>query len=339
MIDLRAYVPPHPMARTTGAEGGRFLMCSSYAPPMALVQFPPEALLLWLVGFYLAEGSKRGGARHKTSGVVEPNEWSLAQKHPYALGAVAAVLETLGIERERMALYVKHGPSVTAEAAVQIYASLGIGITSVTPIAVGRSGKNKYGTTIIGKHSATLRVKSSLNLARMFLRLLRAITDGTLLDDVGIDGARAFAFGYLDGDGRATDTRTTLRLSATDKQVSHLAACDAALRRVYGWKPAKIDPVDFEMTRYIDGTVAAQLALDGAFRFSMARARLLLFAQLHAPDCAQIVKLKPELDLLLQRVPLASRGVFNEKCAPYPLLDDPATAAIVPFCAFGLTRK
>jgi hypothetical protein len=86
------------------------------------------------------------------------------------------------------------------------------------------------------------------------------------------------------------------------------------------------------MSRYISGSTAAQLGLDGAFRFSMARARLLLFAAKHAPEDSALALLKPELQLLTDRVPVESRGVVNERCVPYPLLDDPVTASVVPFC-------
>lgn len=266
--------------------------------PLTLRRFARPELLYWLLGFYQAEGSKKAG-----------NEWGIVSVTPTLLRAVIDALLEVGIPKSRMHLDVLHATSDDPTAAKAVFSKLGVPIRKVYPRIPHKKWKSS------GGRGAVLRVERSLVLYRMTIAALRTVFEngGTF---PSAEAARAYAIGWLDGDGTFKPGKKiaslTLNFCGTREEI---AVCQRALTVGFGWPLKQRKYARYSAGRGIDLVQAAQLAVHGGFRFSMNRARL-MFAL--ARGNAVTAELTREAAELSKHVDPTTRGCVGIKCAPYP---------------------
>lgn len=301
--------------------GHELYLWSGHEPPFTIRRGPvDEDLHWWLLGFYQAEGSKKGAV-----------DFNLANTNPSLVAkASVALATTWNIVRARQRLTLLHRNGTTATTVRTAFTPVGLAITAVR--ATDRNDD-------IG----VLFVNNSLPLVRMVKAKLAHVFEHGFPSKAA---ALAYAIGWLDGDGSISLDRVTgsinLRLAGTkEEHVVLLQALEYAL----GWSilAGSFGTVDGYTARALRLDYAAQLAAVGAFCESMSRARLIhVLAQrlaryanqgrsLTAPADAKRAQhifdtqLADEARALAQHPLAAQDFVTGKKCDPYPLKERPAT--------------
>lgn len=233
-------------------DGDALVLHSQYEPPFRLHRTPADLAQHYrLLGFYQAEGSK--GKRTA--------DWNFASASADLVRAALSMLDAWSIPPARCYIEVLHGPNETPDEARAFFAQSGLEISSVRP-RVGAGG-----------HAAILHVRSSSLLLGMTLRALREIFDGEFPSS---EAARAYALGWLDGDGSVT-IEHSVRLALAGLEDEHLVV-QKAFRAAFGWKRRGRGWINNNDGTHIRlrPTEIAQLLEAGAFPYSMNRVKLLL---------------------------------------------------------------
>ncbi len=303
--------------------GADLALWSGHEPPFFLHRAPvSERLHWWLLGFYQAEGSKRGA-----------QDFHVANTNPALLLKMVDALAPWGIERGRLRLGLVHREGTTDAAVRALFEPLGL------PIAFVRM-------TPKNDPCGLLYVNASLPLARMVVSRLARVFERGLPSRAA---ALAYAIGWLDGDGSISLDRTSgginLRLAGTEDE--HIVLLQA-LEQAFGWRilPGSFGAVDGFTARALPLDYAAELAIAGAFGESMNRARLIHALgqrlarytgqgrSLTSPAAAARARKLFDGHLAAEAHTLAAHPLAlhdfttGEKCAPYPLKERPATGLI-----------
>lgn len=294
-VDTKRYFP---VDRGAGLE-----VWNRHEEPFVMRRSTDVLLTYRLLGLYQAEGSKSAQA----------HDFSMGGSNPALLRHAVELLGAWGLGPDRLSLEVLHAKDETPEAARTFFAPVGVEITA-TRLRTGRGG-----------HAATLHVRKSMPL----LRMVRAALDAIFAPGFTFpsrEAAREYALGWLDGDGTITlnGTVTTVRLAGyKDEQ----RVTFQALHHGFGWevKGGKFGGARHHTERSLSADEAVDLALAGAFPFSMSRARLLIsidsrnLAHVRRDRRKRLIEgwrlLKPEIDALAKLQPLQ----LGVKGVPYPL--------------------
>jgi len=224
--------------------------------PFTLRRHPDFLAMYWLLGLYQAEGSKKAG-----------NEWSVVSSNARILRTVVETLNKTGISNERMALEVLHHKADSAAAARAEFAAVGPRITNVRSRTAHKKWKNS------GNRGGVLHVKMSMQFYRMTMCALQdVLADGGTFPSRA--AARAFALGWLEGDGSVSINKTVIRLRLHGTR-DETKAVLRALEYGFNWPSKRGAFKSYTHETSISARQAADLASAGAFRFSMNRARLL----------------------------------------------------------------
>lgn len=252
VFDWNAFLDPETLA--TDEPSGVLRVWNRYAAPFNLLRCPPIEALYYMLGFYQAEGSKGSTG----------NDFSFANSNPLLLARVITQLTAIGIGHEQLYAEILQGVGESREAAIAAYAALPLKVTAVRP----RSGK--------GGHAYVVHAHNSKPFRGMVCRALQAVFTGEFPSK---NAAKAYVFGWLDGDGSITltDTDTKLRLAGLPEEHE---VVKRALTQVFGWDLSR------KSNMYKNGKAGSQIGLyatrmidlleAGAFPFSMNRVRLLL---------------------------------------------------------------
>lgn len=237
------------------SQTGSTLTVSYRRDPLTLMRCPDEAAVYWLLGFYQAEGAKRSS-----------NEWSVVSSNPHILRAVRVLLtDKLGVDIERLYLDVLHAPSDDPRGARQEFEDVDVRIAHIRARTPHRRWKSS------GGRGAVLHVEKSIVFYKLVMAALRRIFKKGFPSQVA---ARAFALGWLEGDGSFSNTSAIkLHFHGTPREVTLVVH---ALRAGLGFsRKSTYSPHMYEQQRSVDIREACKLAVAGAFSFSMNRARLL----------------------------------------------------------------
>jgi hypothetical protein len=230
-------------------EGNLLALQSRYEAPFFLQRSTPLEATYWLLGFYQAEGSKSQGAP----------DFMLANTNAALLRKTADTLALWGINHTRQYIEVLHAPGESAKQAEATYASIGLRVAATRC----RTGK--------GGHAAVLHVSKSQVLQRLICAVLDRIDFPTP------EAARAYAIGWLDGDGTITvmDNAVEMRLAGLIHEHEIMSKAFAA---GFSWSPKSWRYAGSKQGTHI--TLRADEMLDlldsSAFAFSMSHVRLLL---------------------------------------------------------------
>lgn len=223
--------------------------------PLALSRHPSEALAYWMLGFYQAEGAKRSS-----------NEWSVVSSNPLILRAVCmALTDGFGISVDRLRLDVLHAPGDDPQAARNYFGDVGARIGSTWV----RTAHKKWKSS--GGRGAVLRVEKSIVFYRMTMAVLDRIFKRRFPTRAA---ARAFALGWLEGDGGISINRGVTRLGLYGT-ASEIHVVLHALREGFSWAHKGCAQMRYTRVRSLAMLEASMLARAGAFAYSMNRARLL----------------------------------------------------------------
>lgn len=277
-------------------ENGTLVLHGRYRQPFKMLRVTPFAEMIWLMGFYQADGVRAKNAM----------DWSLSNKHAPLLARCIECLGAMGINRDRLYLEITYGTHQKAEETRPIYESLGVDIAAVR---MRKSGKG-------GSENGVLHVRNSKPLLNMTKDLLdRMGRDNGMIESLPRHAARQLGIGSLDGDGTITITRNSVDLRLSGPERDQLATCRAL---VYGfdWTPMKLNfrSESDGFRRRMTAKEGVDLLLGGGFRYSLSRARLL--NAMDGINCAGWDLLKPELSLLNKTDWRSGLGV---KGIPYPL--------------------
>jgi hypothetical protein len=293
--------------------GDEIALWSGHEPPFFMRRTPlDEKLHWWLLGFYQAEGSKKGA-----------QDFHAANTNPALHAKMITALGTWGIDRSRLRLGLVHRKGTTDAAVRTLLEPLGLSI------AFTRATRKN-------DPCGLLYVNSSLPLVKMVCAKLADVFERGFPSR---EAALAYAIGWLDGDGSISLDRKTgsinLRLAGTKEE--HIVLLQA-LEYALGWSilAGSFGAVDGYTARALRLDYAAELAVVGAFTESMGRARLIhALAQRLARYSDQGRSLTAPGDALraqrlfnacladeariLARHPLAAQDfVTGKKCAQYP---------------------
>lgn len=243
----------------TETVDGRLLLHNRHEEPFALKRITPLWETYRMLGLYQAEGSNSDTSV----------DFSYANTNAALVQHSIGLLRTWGLERDRLALTVLREDDEDPAEARAAYACLGL-----PPVAERvRSGA--------GEHAALIQVRKSMPLFRLTSRAIEHIFMNPFPTP---DLARAFALGWLDGDGTITRRRRTGQEGGSDDLVlcgledEHVVV-KRALADAFGWT--------YENGSYYKGsdegtriTLRMHEMVDlldaDAFEFSMNRVRLFL---------------------------------------------------------------
>lgn len=253
-VDWTAVLPGNVIALD---EGDVMAVHTRYEPAFRMRRVTPIAETFWLLGFYQAEGSKKGF-----------NEWLLVNKTPALIAHTIECLEAMGINRSRLYFEITRGAKQSDAVACAPYENMGVELRHCRQRSV--KGKGGYEACI-------MHLRSSKPLARMTVEILRRIIEGGLVGELPREAARAYAIGWLDGDGSITiahQRQAWLRAFGT---ATECEATRVALNRGFDWTltPKKYKNASEGMLWSLDASRAATLALEHAFRGQQSRVRLL----------------------------------------------------------------
>ena len=253
-LDWGAVVPADTFATE---EDDTLVIHTKYAAPFRMKRFTPLHETMWLLGFYQAEGSKKGA-----------NEWTLANKTPELIERTIECLAAMGIGRDRLYFEVIKNPVQTAAEACAPYENLGVELRHCRD----RSFRSKG-----GYEACTVHLKSSKPLMRMTCQILRWIVDDGGVEELPPEAARAYAVGWLDGDGTVTISKQRQTWLRAFGNAAECEAVRCALNRGFSWAlaPKNHKTASEGVLWGLDASRAAELALAGAFRGLQSRVRLL----------------------------------------------------------------
>jgi len=278
------------------SQTGRALTISYRRDPIAFTRCPDETAVHWLLGFYQAEGAKRSS-----------KEWSVVSSNPQILCAVRLLLtDKLGIPAMRMYLEVLHAPKDDPVAARYDFEDVGARIVHVR----ARTPHKKWKSS--GGRGAVLHIEKSIVLYRLFMAALRKIFIRGFLSR---SAARAFALGWLEGDGSASP-HPHLLLCGSEREVRLVLV---ALHGGFAWTPKGGRHANYSLVRGLSIHEACDLGEAGAFAYSMNRVRLLYAIERKRsliPD--RFAGFRTEIKALHTVSPPELRGVTYIKCDPYP---------------------
>ena len=223
---------------------------------LTLRRLPPEDLTYWLLGFYQADGAKRSVL-----------EWSTVSSNPLVLSAIRTALTTgWGVPAERMYAQILHAPDDDPVAARAYFANVGVRVVSTRV----RTQHKKWKSA--GGRGCVLHVESSIVLYRLTMAALAQLfSDGF----PSAAAARAFALGWIEGDGGVGGKKVTvMKLHGSRDEVRLVLD---AFHQGFGWtaKGGEHDDARFVGARSLQAHEACALARAGGFAYSMNRARLL----------------------------------------------------------------
>lgn len=234
---------------------GQLQINSRYEEPFVMKRVTEPVSTYRLLGWYQAEGSKSENAPDFTFTT------SNVEQLTYYTRLVESVF---GIPRERLSLEVLRSKNQTPAEACELYEKVEIQIVAERL----RSGK--------GEHAGCIHVKKSQPLVLAVKQMLKTL----LLHPVWPTKAAAkeYALGWLDGDGGITIYHHTgsvalILAGYKDEQIATLEA----LEKGFGWtlpKGAFGTPRD-GTARMLSVDQMAELAYEGGFSRSLARARLI----------------------------------------------------------------
>lgn len=310
---------PHVPERYLPVEesNGVLSLWNRYEDPFCLKRRPEDGFShWWLLGFYQAEGAK------------SERDFHAANTNPELLGWMRDALGTWGIDRSRMHLGLVHRTGTTQDVVRSIFEPLDLPITFVT-------AKPKNDPI------ALLYVNCSGPLSRLITSKLSQVSrDGF----PSKEAARAYAIGWLDGDGCITATGAGswsigLRLAGyEDEQKLTLKA----LEHGFGWtfQNGAFGSIRSHTERVLSLVQAAELAVAGGFNASMSRARLVYMlserikrynnrtdgrgrtltshTEMMVAERLFDKHLSEEAHVLELHVLAASRFRLNKKAVPYP---------------------
>lgn len=252
---------------------GSTLTINGARSQLSIQRDTPLIDLAWLLGFYLAEGSKT------------PNDWTISQKGPLRLRRCRDVLcDVIGLRPGDLALEILHSMT-SAEQARARYRVVGADIAAVRH------------TTSVTADAATLRIRGSSGFVDLFLEVLRGVCARIMMmpDDI----QWAFLLGCLDGDGTFTlPPKPPARLKYFGADPAEAALVMQIYDHFLGRSTTeRRTPEPVRAVNFMD---AIALLSGGAFTTSISRARLFHYA-------AQIVEKLAQG----QRVGFASHGYYQ----------------------------
>lgn len=248
LVDIEHYFP-------TESLDGRLSLHNKYEEPFVMKRVTPVAETYRLLGLYQAEGSKGKTAV----------DFSMGSTNAALVRYTTELLTTwgLGPDRQYIEILYKTGGGATERAeAEKLFGDLG-------RVAAVREHTR-------GEAAVILHVQRSKPLLRLTRSALAKVFAGPFPTEVT---ALAYALGWLDGDGFITITRQTnytfeLRFAGYEDEQ---AVALRGLQQAFGWTRGNnpFGGIRAHTGRTLALHEAAQLAVAGAFRFSMSRARLI----------------------------------------------------------------
>lgn len=320
-FDWLPFVPPEHYFPTETIDG-KMLLHNRYEEPFVMKRVTPLPETYRMLGVYQAEGSKS----------LDAPDFSLGNSNALLLVHIVELLGTWGLDRSRLALEVLREPGADPAVTRTAYEQLGVEIVAER-VRTGPGGK-----------AATLHVRKSQPLLRLVKAALAKVFDEKFPSE---EAAREYALGWLDGDGSITVLKPIpgrrghcleLRLAGYEAEQNVVLR---ALHYGFGWrtKGGSFTDVRWHRTRSLDVREGAELALAGAFRFSLNRVRLLYeierrcaggIGRLDEMDLAHarqlLEQLRPEIETLRrlmppERVPVGVKGLeYPVAVAPYTTL-------------------
>lgn len=312
-VDLSFFVPEDAMAIAYGDDLVRFVRHARGA--IDVRRFVRAEPFFSFIGLYLADGHKEGGV------------WGVAGTSLAMMQEARERIREILPSEARLEISGRRPPGMSFEEATNWFIA-----------AFGRVDGIGYGPDST-KPAVVLSVNSSL-LKEMTRRVIAWMEDN--VDTIPPDLLRAFAFGYLDGDGSMTaatanDNLVTLGFHGRDKGNLDLVsrALDRAMSWDLGrWRISLGHGSCFAKHRAIDLDEGVRLLRAGVFPWSMGRARLLrAIVPGLRHDPIEFGDLLVEYEQLRDAVDNDTRLFYpgrlqpGEKCVPYPLApaveDDP----------------
>jgi hypothetical protein len=312
VIDWTAVVPDGVILEDKGPNA--MLLSTPYSAPQIMRKTSPIAAACWLLGVYQAEGAKEG------------SRWcSVPQKTPHLLRDVAVTLTTdLGIDAERIELQLSMArdcPRSEEDLRGRYEGVIHLDVKHVTHL-------DPTAHSNAGEYHAKLSIVDSFNLHEMICTTLADVRQH--VEEIEPSAALAFAIGYLDGDAAITmhnDGTPMLSVSGCDAEETAMAL--RCLERGLRWlrREHYYDLTSHSARRRLSLREAVELACAGAFRYSLARARLLLsiddlwsrWQSLGGAIDRKHAELAPEIAALKQYVPSLDDAITGVKSVPYPL--------------------
>jgi hypothetical protein len=253
-FDWNTFVGSDDRTFATDEADGILRLWSRYSAPFEMIRHPPSEALYWLLGFYQAEGSKG------TTG----NDFSFANTNVALIRNAIEKLHELGVGANQLYAEILQGVNESRESAIAKYESLGLKVTAVRP----RPGKGGSAYVVHAHNSKPFRGMVNAALAFIFAN-----------EFPNRELAKAFAFGWLDGDGTITLAAPDIELRLAGLPDEH-NVIKRALAQIFGWD------LTSESTRYKGNKQGSEIGLRAekiidlldanAFPFSMSRVRLLL---------------------------------------------------------------
>jgi len=236
-------------------QQGRLVFTNAKGQRFEMSRHTPLVEPAWLLGFYQAEGSKS----------AEGCEWTLTNKSAVYLSRVASILSgALAIPHNSISISVAHGEQFSPEDVRERYAGLGVKFVGRPRCTSGR------------EFSGTLHVMNGLPLKHLFERVLAAFLDEGAVSMLPRVALKAFALGFLDGDGTITCAGGNIRLGASGGEIEVLAA-HRYLASASGWptRELKYKGASEGAVRYLTLAEAIDLLEADAFWPTYSRVRLL----------------------------------------------------------------
>lgn len=252
LFDWNEFVAGDDTIFATDEPNGMLRLWSKYSAPFDLLRYPPIARVYRILGFYQAEGSKAESG----------GDFSFANTNAELIFNIVETMKLIGINTAQLYMELLQGADEGPETVWEKYAKLQLQITAVRP----RSGR--------GGSACVVHAHNSKPFRGVVCRALAAVTAGAFPTK---EAARAYAFGWLDGDGSITLTNTDTKLRLAGLAEEH-EVVKRALVHIFDWN---LDSVHYKGNkRGSEIGLRAERIIDlldtDAFPFSMNRVRLLL---------------------------------------------------------------
>lgn len=249
-IDLLRFAPPGVIEHPPGT-----LLIRALRTELYFKRYVDARAAAWFLGFYLAEGSKGATA----------NDVTLTQVNPYQLAEYVRVLKLFFRFADRsLSLEIKFTESDSTDA-VRTFS-----IVPLVPSAV-------YPKKGEARSAGTVRIRGSEILLSLIRNWTQAVLDGSYVLEPA--EARSFALGFLDGDGGVT-VGTSIELDVCDERNEVISRVMRSLETGFDWtlyQEKSTRPGKFcGSIRPLKPVEIGDLACAGAFRHTMARAKLVL---------------------------------------------------------------
>jgi len=239
---------------------GEYMLLPTQRSQLKLLRRPPTAAMLWLLGFWLADGDKNALG------------FTATNKSRVTLGKMRDALIAIGASSSDLHLAIIHGVA-SRERAEAYYARLGIKLGALRhdPGHINAAGNN-----VQREYSGSLSLSGSSG----FVALMRSAAAQLKPEAISSDARLAFLIGFLDGDGTVTLGKPPVLVAscATLPEAELVASLvDDYLGRE-SVSPLKERGGCYAVVRTLTSFAAARLIADGAFTANMSRPRLFHFA-------------------------------------------------------------